>query len=85
MDCFVLIVACFTHIHSTEPNTHLCGSSCYNPKQNRCCESNHKPHSLDNSGVTIYLFVCLCFVVFLVVTTVLHHSVVYVVCSYVVE
>ncbi|XP_024660597.1 uncharacterized protein LOC112435872 isoform X1 [Maylandia zebra] len=34
----------------TEPNTHLCGSSCYNPKQNRCCESNHKPHSLDNSG-----------------------------------
>ncbi|XP_019222673.1 uncharacterized protein LOC102080642 isoform X1 [Oreochromis niloticus] len=34
----------------TEPNTHLCGSSCYNPKQNRCCESNHEPHSLDNSG-----------------------------------
>ncbi|KAL3991899.1 regulatory factor X 1/2/3 [Sarotherodon galilaeus] len=34
----------------TEPNTHLCGSSCYNPKQNRCCESNHEPHSLNNSG-----------------------------------
>ncbi|XP_013763284.1 galaxin-like [Pundamilia nyererei] len=28
----------------TEPNTHLCGSSCYNPKESQCCERNQKPH-----------------------------------------
>ncbi|XP_030600730.1 uncharacterized protein LOC115790874 isoform X2 [Archocentrus centrarchus] len=41
----------------TEPNTHLCGSTCYNPKEHRCCERNQKPHWFCASGkatATVY-------------------------------
>ncbi|XP_025754299.1 galaxin [Oreochromis niloticus] len=34
----------------TEPNTHLCGSTCYNPKEHHCCERNQKPHWFCTSG-----------------------------------
>ncbi|XP_026048792.1 uncharacterized protein LOC113036595 [Astatotilapia calliptera] len=36
----------------TEPNTHLCGSSCYNPKESQCCERNQKPHWFCASGLS---------------------------------
>ncbi|XP_019200902.1 uncharacterized protein LOC106096463 isoform X2 [Oreochromis niloticus] len=34
----------------TEPNTHLCGSTCYNPKTHRCCERHQKPFWFCASG-----------------------------------
>ncbi|XP_008297733.1 uncharacterized protein LOC103370451 isoform X2 [Stegastes partitus] len=35
----------------SEPNTHVCGSSCYNPNERRCCERKEtKPHWCCASG-----------------------------------
>lgn len=47
----------FLHIRSTEPNTHLCWSSCYNPKEHHCCERNQKPLWFCTSGITVFVLV----------------------------
>lgn len=37
---FVFIFCLSLHIHSTEPDTRVCGSSCYNTRHFSCCERN---------------------------------------------